>query len=200
MANFQRALIDGIARHYSDVEARVDAQVPTPERLGFAEDRPIFLEPPPALTEDERIPEALQRLVRKFDPAERDARNRRLGRIGEERIFFNERALLKSAGRDDLARKVRWVSEEDGDGAGYDILSFNPDGMERLVEVKTTAGHDRTPFYLSRNEHAVSEERPDAFRLVRVYDFAREPRAFELIPPLGDAVRLRPATYIASFG
>ena len=91
-------------------------------------------------------------------------------------------------------------SEEDGDGAGYDILSFGPDGKERLVEVKTTAGHDRTPFYLSRNEHAVSEERPDAFRLVRVYDFVRELRAFELIPPLGHAVRLRPATYVASFG
>ncbi len=200
MANFQHALIDGIARHYGDLEARVDAQVPTPERQGFAEDRPIFLEPPPLLVEDERIPEAMRRLVRKFDPAERDASNRRLGHGGEERIFFNERALLKSAGRDDLARKVRWVSQEDGDGAGYDIFSFNRNGMERLIEVKTTAGHDRTPFYLSRNEHAVSEERPDAFRLVRVYDFAREPRAFELIPPFGDAVRLRPATYIASFG
>ena len=96
MANFQHALIDGIARHYGDLEARVDAQVPTPERQGFAEDRPIFLEPPPLLVEDERIPEAMRRLVRKFDPAERDARNRRLGRSGEERIFFNERAMLKA--------------------------------------------------------------------------------------------------------
>ena len=200
MANFQHALLDGIARHYRDIEGRVDAQVPAPERQGFAEDQPIFFEPAPSLTDDEGMPEAMRRLVRQFDPAERDARNRCLGHGGEERIFFHERALLKSAGRDDLARKVRWVSEEDGDGAGYDIFSFSPDGKERLVEVKTTAGHDRTPFYLSRNEHAVSEERPDAFRLVRVYDFAREPRAFELVPPIGTAVRLRPASFIASFG
>jgi len=32
-----------------------------------------------------------------------------------------------------LAHKVRWVSEEDGDGAGYDILSFNPLGQERFI-------------------------------------------------------------------
>ena len=41
---------------------------------------------------------------------------------------------------DDLARKVRWVSEEDGDGAGYDIASFGPDGRARLIEVETTNG------------------------------------------------------------
>ena len=199
MANFQRALLDGIARHDPDIEARVEAEVPTSERQGFAENQPIFLEPPPSLTGAANIPGSMRRLVRKFDPAERDARNRRLGRGGEECIFFHERALLRNAGRDDLVSKVRWVSEEDGDGAGYDILSFSPDGKERLVEVKTTAGHDRTPFYLSRNEHALAEERPDVFRLVRLYDFAREPRAFELVPPLGDAVRLRPASFIASF-
>ena len=52
----------------------------------------------------------------------------------------HERTALRTAGRDDLARKVRWVSEEDGDGAGYDIASFAPDGLPRLIEVKTTNG------------------------------------------------------------
>lgn len=42
-------------------------------------------------------------------------------------MLAHERAALRTAGRDDLARKVRGVSEEDGDGAGYDIASFGPD-------------------------------------------------------------------------
>jgi hypothetical protein len=47
-----------------------------------------------------------------------------------------------------LARKVRWVAAEDGDGAGYDVLSFDQAGRERLLEVKTTNGSARTPFFL----------------------------------------------------
>jgi hypothetical protein len=43
-----------------------------------------------------------------------------------------ERKQLLSAGRTDLAAKVRWVAAEDGDGAGFDVLSFDPAGRERL--------------------------------------------------------------------
>jgi hypothetical protein len=83
-----------------------------------------------------RLMAALIRLIRKFDPAARDAQNRALGKRGEERVFFSEQARLKTEARADLARKVRWVSEELGDGAGYDILSFDATGKERLIEVK----------------------------------------------------------------
>lgn len=103
------------------------------------------------------------------------------------------------AGRADLAGKVRWISEEDGDGAGFDVLSFNNDGRERCIEVKTTVGHLTTPFYLSENERAFSVERPDAFRLLRLYDFGRDPRAFELAPPLDSCLILKPTNYRASF-
>ena len=34
-------------------------------------------------------------------------------------------ASSPDADRPDLARKVRWIAAEDGDGAGYDVLSFN---------------------------------------------------------------------------
>lgn len=40
---------------------------------------------------------------------------------------------MQAAGRGDLARRVRWVLEEDGDGAGYDIASFVSDGLPRLI-------------------------------------------------------------------
>ena len=89
---------------------------------------------------------------------------------------------LTGAGREDLARRVRWVSEEDGDGAGYDISSFEPNGRSRLIEVKTTNGWERTPFFISRNEVAVSQERSSEWCLFRLWNFSREPKAFEISP------------------
>lgn len=138
-------------------------------------------------------------VARKFDVAGRDERNRALGRAGEERVVAHERSALKVAGREDLARKVRWVSEEDGDGAGYDIASFTPDGRERLIEVKTTNGWERTPFYISRNELAVAEERRSKWCLFRLWNFSREPKAFELHAPLDAHVSLTATAFQASF-
>jgi hypothetical protein len=198
MANFQRALIDGIERF---IEASGETLVVSPvAETRLADNDAIFFEAPPSLSKTGPAePVVLRRLVRKFDPAARDARNRTLGRQGEERVLFSERSRLADAGRDDLARKVRWVSEEDGDGVGYDILSFCPAGDERLLEVKTTSGHRTTPFYLTENERALSAERPEEFRLVRLYDFLRVPKAFQLKPPLEESVMLRPTNYRASF-
>ena len=61
---------------------------------------------------------------------------------------FEAALTYEADSRDDLARKVIWVSEEEGDGAGYDIESFEPDGRPRLIEVKTTNGWERTPLGL----------------------------------------------------
>ena len=77
--------------------------------------------------------EQMTAIAQKYDVAERDARNRALGRAGEERILAHERASLLAAGRNDLADRIRWVSQADGDGAGYDILSFDPDGSAAFL-------------------------------------------------------------------
>ena len=87
------------------------------------ETAPIWIGPPPTLS-NQPPPQELEqmlRVARKFDVAGRDERNRALGRAGEERMPEHKRASLRLAGRNDLVRKVRWVSEEDGDGAGYDM-------------------------------------------------------------------------------
>jgi len=200
MANFQQALIDGIERLLEARGTTLPGDEAEPSKAGLAEEPVLMLEEPPTLVASSPSdPPALRRLVGKFDPAARDARNRALGRRGEELVFRTEDARLRATGRSDLARKIRWVSEEDGDGAGYDILSFDPNGAERLIEVKTTHGHRTTPFFLTENERAVSEERAVSFRLVRLYEFSRAPRAFELVPPLERWVSLTPANFRASF-
>lgn len=138
-------------------------------------------------------------IARKHDVAGRDARNRALGRAGEERALAHERASLLAAGRTDLASRIRWVSHLDDDGAGYDIRSFDVEGRDRLIEVKTTNGWERTPFHLTRNELEVAVAHHDDWRLMRLWNFAREPRAFELRPPLESHVSLMATSYLASF-
>lgn len=145
-------------------------------------------------------PEGLERLVRKFDPAARDHRNRLLGKAGEERVFHYERARLKAAGCSKLADDVEWTSQVHGDGAGYDIKSFHTSGAERLIEVKSTRGGRTTPFFISRNELSLAHERPDHFRLYRLYDFSQTPRLYKLKPPLEEAVTLEAETWRARVG
>ncbi len=199
--NFQTSLIDAVARWLvmSPVWlGRPPASRPT---TGLQESAPIWIGPPPTLS-NQPPPQELEQMLhiaRRFDVAGRDERNRALGRAGEERILAHEYASLRSAGRDDLARKVRWVSEEDGDGAGYDIASFRPDGHARLIEVKTTNGWERTPFHITRNELAVADERRSEWCLLRLWNFSREPKAFELHPPLDAHVILTATAFEAGF-
>lgn len=85
------------------------------------------------------------------------------------------------------------------DGAGYDISSFEPDGLPRLLEVKTTNGWDRTPFHISRNELRAADENRHTWHLFRIYNNARAPRAFVLRPPLDQHVTLTPTSFQARF-
>ena len=135
-------------------------------------------------------------IIRKFDPAQRDARNRELGTAGEELVFESQRRHLHNLGQRELSKKVRWIAKED-DSAGFDILSFNPSGSERWLEVKTTNGQAVTPFFLTANEERVSREKQDRFRLIRVYDFRKEPHAYCLKPPLETQVDLTTQVYKA---
>ena len=197
--NFQTSLIDAVARWLARNPGWLARMPKTTAALHEA--APLWVGPAPTLSN--RPPpqelEQMQHVAAMHDVAGRDARNRALGRAGEERVLAHERASLKAAGRDDLARKVRWVSEEDGDGAGYDIASFAPDGRARLIEVKTTNGWERTPFHITRNELAVAEERCHEWCLFRLYHFSRAPKAFELHPPLEAHVSLTPTTFQAGF-
>ncbi len=89
-----------------------------------------------------------------------------------------ERTRLRNNGRDDLAEKVTRISESLGDGAGYDILSFENDGRERYVEVKTTSLGMHAPFLVSVNEVEFSEQHCEQYWLYRVFNVAKQPTLF----------------------
>lgn len=106
----------------------------------------------------------------KTDYVARQKENSRLGKAGERWVWECEKKRLKAAGRNDLAKKVDWVAYND-DSKGYDILSFDEDGTEFYIEVKTTNGGINTPFYISATEMAFSHVNKEKYRLYRVYDF-----------------------------
>ena len=65
--------------------------------------------------------------------------------------------------------------------------------------MKTTNGWERTPFYISRSELAVAEERRLEWSLLRIWNFSREPKALALRLPLDAHVSLTATAFQASF-
>lgn len=135
----------------------------------------------------------------KRDYFEREARNRSLGLAGEEFIVQFEHWRLVELGQSRLADRVEHVSQSKGDGLGYDVLSFESDGKERLIEVKTTTFGRDTPFFVSRGELALSHCAKDQFHLYRLFEFRKSPRLFDLPGSLDQHCVLDPVTYRASF-
>jgi hypothetical protein len=143
----------------------------------------------------------LSRKGRRIDFAERDAANRRLGRMGEEFVVFLEKHRLRGMGRDDLAGKVQWAAQVIGDGLGFDVLSFDAaDDSERLIEVKTTGLGKFFPFYVTGVELRTSEDMSQRFQLFCVFDFSREPRVYILTGSLRANCLLEPMLYRAAIG
>ena len=134
------------------------------------------------------------------DYAARDAANGQLGLAGEKLVIAYEKEALKKAGLPALAEAVRHVAATEGDGAGYDVLSWTQDGERKYIEVKTTQGGKDTAFYLSSNELAYSKCHPMNFFLYRVfgYDPQQDSGRFYVIKgSLEHALELAPTQYRA---
>jgi hypothetical protein len=196
LAHFQDALVGSVERVLSGEPHFLEAGSADVSLPGDQES--IIVAQPSRTEREDALTPVLKRLVGKFDPAERDARNRDLGKAGEKFVVEFERQRLKQAGRDDLAERIRWISELDGDGYGYDVKSFEPDGKERLLEVKTTCGHERTAFWLTKREMDVASDRSDIYRIRRVFHFRNQVRMFEIVPPLHEELSITASAFLAT--
>ncbi len=159
----------------------------------------ILVPPPKREKEPTRIrstPPARSKAVKKnFLKAETE--NRSLGLAGEEFVLRYEHARLWRAGKKQLAERVEHVAQTQGDGLGYDILSFEETGRELLIEVKTPRFVAFTSFFASRNEVDISEQRQTEYQLYRLYGFRDDPKLYVLPGPLARSCTLEPYIYTA---
>ena len=93
-----------------------------------------------------------------------------LGDAGEELVKKYEIFILEQKGLLELAKQVSIRK----DGEGFDILSFNENGKEKFIEVKTTKGNEKTPFHLSINEKLFAEQNFENYVIYRLYNFEEE--------------------------
>jgi hypothetical protein len=119
-----------------------------------------------------------------------------IGQLGEKYIVKYERRNLIKIGRNDLADKVRRISEEDI-GAGYDILSFGINGESKYIEVKTTTGTGST-FELTANELHTAEKLGQQYWLYFVRDIGGRPQVTKVPNPanqIGKLINIQPTAY-----
>lgn len=128
---------------------------------------------------------------------EREARNRSLGAAGELFALNYERARLIHIGKESLAARIEHTSKIRGDYEGYDILSFDENGAERLIEVKTTKYGAETPFFVTRNEVSTSERRGPLYHVYRLYGFRQAPRLYTLQGAISQSCQLSAANFLA---
>lgn len=136
------------------------------------------------------------RIPKKVDYASVDAKNRELGLAGEELILQYEKDKLKSLGLHELATKVTHTSVILGDGAGYDISSFDENGNPLYIEVKTTKGGINTEFFISPNEAEFIRSNNSAV-IYRLFNHGSEHQEFYVIDDLDDLFELQPTNFKA---
>lgn len=203
-SNYQGLLADVVsARYEASIALRkvLERQVQEPAVLPSVEDILKVLVAPPASEAGDRFAswEVRERgtVRRGVDYAALEAANRSLGVAGEEFVVRYEVARLVAAREDRLASLVERVSATQGDGLGYDVLSYDETGRERLIEVKTTAYGPFTPFFVTLNELQVSRETADRFFVYRPFDFRRTPKMFVKHGAIDTGFGLAPSLFAA---
>jgi len=134
------------------------------------------------------------------DFIKKELRNKKLGLLGEELVVSYEKAFLIKHKREDLVKLVNHVSVTQGDGLGYDILSYDINGKKKYIEVKTTRSDISRHFYLSQNELLFSQQQNRGYFLYRVFDFdtkAKSGKFYKLEGDLSNQLTLEPTTYRA---
>lgn len=125
-------------------------------------------------------------------------KNTKLGNKGEDAVVKFEKDRLIKEGRADLAKDVNATRETIGNTAKFDVLSYEVDGTERYIEVKTTKSGLHTKFHISEAEVQFSIDNKDKYYLYRVYNFDEETMSGDVKIKKGEIIRkrLEPVNYM----
>lgn len=116
----------------------------------------------------------------KIDYSNRSKRLKRIGDRGEQIVLRAEKQFLEKNGKKNLAKLVDPISEID-DSAGYDILSYELDGKEKFIEVKSTLSPTgKSNIFLSANELNVAKSQENYYFYI-VYEVgSKKPKIWKV--------------------
>lgn len=162
----------------------------------------LNLKPTPKMDLKRRGVSTKEFKARHYDFANINEDRKKIGFKGECLVLESERNRLIKEGRRDLSELIEHTSLEKGDGAGYDIKSFNVDGSIRYIEVKTTTLPIYSPIYITNNEIEFSKEYCKNYYLYRVYNYCKETDSADYYIEKGNVtefLNLEPINYKATF-
>jgi len=204
-SNYQRnllpdAVLDRLVAN-PDLTAIINDDVNSVVQVPTVQNILSLLEKPPALDRSSKkdiVREPSNNYSVRTNYLELEAANKSLGDAGELFAIRFEQARLISLGKDSLADKIEHIAKTQGDGAGFDIRSFEANGSDRFIEVKTTKYGKHSPFFVSANELRFSEKHHDNYHLYRAFQFRNDPRLFSLPGSVKENFILSPTEYRAS--
>lgn len=135
-----------------------------------------------------------------IDYSDQQKRNQEIGDIGEKLVLANEIDKARNGGlSEELVSQIRRVSLE-SDDYGFDILSFDQNGKEHYIEVKTTkASSNSLMFVLTQNELDHARKYGSAYSIVMVFDVEQNPRIWDMGNPFVSEpckVNIKPIKYL----
>jgi Domain of unknown function (DUF3883) len=205
LRNYQQLLYNVVSnrlQNSTDLVNLVREQVNEPAKIPDVDDILASLVKPPSIPtlEKQQLRAEVRESTAKYnvDYLAQEANNISLGTAGEQFVIRFEQARLIHAGRDNLASRIEHIAATRGNGAGYDVLSFETTGQERLIEVKTTSYGPLTPFFITRNEVDLSQRTAARYYLYRTFDFRRRPKMFTKHGSIDRSFKLDSTQYVAS--
>lgn len=125
--------------------------------------------------------------------------NKLLGNRGEELVFNLERKWLLDLKHGELAERVEWVSKKD-DSLGYDIKSFEENGEEKFIEVKSTSQSPdaNANFLISSNQYSKAKDIKNYYFYIVFNAKGKKPRIWRIKNPLryeNNGLTLVPISY-----
>ena len=104
-------------------------------------------------------------------------RNERIGKIGEKLIYNDEISKLYNL---KINKEVNYIASKD-DSKGYDIESYDENGKEIYIEVKTTRSNYQDFFYLTDKEKKAISEYGERYKIYRVYNLDLKNKTYQVV-------------------
>jgi hypothetical protein len=119
-----------------------------------------------------------------------------IGLAGENWVVDYEKINLKNDGYIELADKIERISQINI-SAGYDVLSYEISGVEKFIEVKTTA-LSKSEFFLSSNELDIAREYKHRYWIYFLSEIYGSPKLTKIHNPffeVGKLLSLTPVNF-----